>query len=403
MKESLHCPLAVTLAERLKAEREQLVGRWLERIADRVSVDINEVFPTEDLLDHVPLLIDGIADYIANPADEITTDMPVVAKAVELGALRHKQGFDAHQILKEYEILGGILFEFLIRIVDEIPQPCSRGELLVCGHRVFRSVTVIQQFTTNHFLQLAAEQVREREERLQGFNRTVSHELKNRIGAARGASDLLQEDWLDSEPAQRKNLAAIVSTNLSAMQATFEDLIEMSRGEADGGQESRNVLLSNSAAEAKRQLRDFAEARGVTVRIAEGLPDVDVPAAVVELVLNNYIANAIKYRDEAKGEMWVCIEGELQEVEGSAEVVVRVRDNGLGVPDEMREKLFERFFRAHETVTGEEGSGLGLSIVRETLEPIRGRAWAEFPEEGSVFAFAVPYLQDREDTPVPQH
>jgi signal transduction histidine kinase len=139
------------------------------------------------------------------------------------------------------------------------------------------------------------------------------------------------------------------------------------------------------------------------VRIAEGLPDVEVPAAVVELVLNNYIANAIKYRDEAKGEMWVCIEGEIQEVEGSVEVVVRVRDNGLGVPDEMREKLFERFFRAHEAVTGEEGSGLGLSIVRETLEPIRGRAWAEFPEEGSVFAFAVPYLQDREDTPVPQH
>jgi signal transduction histidine kinase len=72
-------------------------------------------------------------------------------------------------------------------------------------------------------------------------------------------------------------------------------------------------------------------------------------------------------------------------------VVVRVSDNGLGVPREAREQLFHRFFRAHEaTVTGEEGTGLGLSIVRETVEALGGRAWAEFPADGSVFAFAVP-------------
>ena len=67
-----------------------------------------------------------------------------------------------------------------------------------------------------------------------------------------------------------------------------------------------------------------------------------------------------------------------------------MRDNGLGVPPEKRDALFQHFFRAHETVTDAEGTGLGLSIVRETATALGGTAWAEFPPEGAVFAFSFP-------------
>src|SRR3982751_4879860 len=103
------CPLAGALADRLRRSRGELTAHWLERIIDRVAINANRVFPTDDLLDHVPLLIDGIANYLENPAAEVSVDTPVVAKAMELGALRHAQGFDAYELLKEYEILGGIL------------------------------------------------------------------------------------------------------------------------------------------------------------------------------------------------------------------------------------------------------------------------------------------------------
>src|SRR5918997_1727082 len=106
------CPLAGVLAQHLRRSKRELTTKWLERITARVSLDPNRVFPTDELLDHVPLLIDGVADYVENPAAELGIDMPVVAKAMELGALRHKQGFDAYEILKEYEFLGGILFTF---------------------------------------------------------------------------------------------------------------------------------------------------------------------------------------------------------------------------------------------------------------------------------------------------
>jgi hypothetical protein len=96
-----NCRLAAALASRLRNEREDLTRRWLERIASRVALDPNRIFPTESLLDHVPLLIDGIADYLEDPSREISADVPVIGKAIELGELRFSQGFGAHEILKE--------------------------------------------------------------------------------------------------------------------------------------------------------------------------------------------------------------------------------------------------------------------------------------------------------------
>lgn len=391
-----NCPLAIVLAQRLRAEREALVTRWLDRIADRVTIDPGQIFPTRDILDHVPLLVEGIADYMEDPAEEITADVPVVAKAMELGEMRYAQGFDVYQILKEYEILGGVLFDFLIRIVDTIDEPCTRGELLVCGHRLFRSVVVIQQYTTTQYLRLADERVKEREDRLHGFNRAVTHELKNRIGSAASASSLLRDPAVKSNPAEMDRLLSIVTTNVEEMNATLEQMRELSRLDPQPSQ-TRNVLLHNVAAEVKRQLRDFAEDRGVTVELDDDLPPVEVPAAAFELALSNYLSNAIKYRDPEESDPRVTVRASLTGAGPDRELHVHVVDNGLGVPEEAREQLFQRYFRAHpETVTGEEGSGLGLSLVRDNIRTLGGRAWAEFDDTGSLFAFTVPLPDEPE-------
>lgn len=382
------CPLADALAARLRASSRTLTGRWLERIASRVSIEEERVFPTEELLDHVHLLIVGVADYLENPANEITADMPVVAKAMELGTLRHDQGFDAHEIMKEYEILGGILFTHLTETADEIDQPCEKSDLLDCGHRLFRAITVIQQTTTNHFLRLADAEVAEREDRLRAFNRAVSHEIKNRIGAVLGASETLQ--MIEDLPHDtRVRLLEAVSENARGLRDTVEDLIVLSR-ERDA-RKHRHVRLREAAWEAIRQVRDAAKAAGVEIRLAESLPEVEVNAAAVELCLTNYLTNAIKYAAPDRENRFAEISATIERgPEGRQEIVLRVRDNGLGVPSSKRDQLFRRFFRAHDTVSGADGTGLGLSIVRDTTEALGGRAWAEFPETGSVFAFALP-------------
>lgn len=393
------CPLAGALANRLRDAKDELTTRWLERISERVSLDRNKVFPTDELLDHVPLLIVGIAAYLENPSAEINSDMPVVGKAMELGALRHAQGFDVYEILKEHEILGGILFSFLAQVADTLDAACANSELLTCGHRLFRAVTIIQETTTTHFLRLAGEEVREREERIRTFNRAVSHEIKNRIGTILGASDMLHE-VPDMPAEQRTKFVDIVRRNARSMQSAVTNILAVGRSGADIRQQQR-ISLRAAAMEAVRQVRESASAANVHLRVSPDLPDAEVSAAGVELCLTNYLSNAIKYADSTQGECWAEVTAARETgPAGVGELVIRVRDNGLGVPPEKREQLFERFFRAHETVTEIEGTGLGLSIVRDTAQSLGGRAWAEFPETGSVFAFSLPdrRVRDQRDS-----
>src|SRR2546423_6999630 len=128
--------LAAILSDRLRTAKQELVTRWLGRITARVTISTKRVFPTHELLNHVPLLIEGIAGYLKRPERDIDAKAPVVAKAMELGALRHAQGFDAYELLKEYEMLAEIVFAFLTETAETIPGGYSRRDFFVCWGRL---------------------------------------------------------------------------------------------------------------------------------------------------------------------------------------------------------------------------------------------------------------------------
>ncbi len=392
-----NCTLAKALADRMRSSSEELTRRWLDRISARVRLDPNRVFPTDALLDHVPLLILGIADYIENPGKVILSEVPVVAKAMELGELRFSQGFDEYELLKEYEIFGGILFSFLSRVVDEIDEPCSRGELLACAHRLFLAVALIQQATLTHYLSLVKDRLNEREQRLRGFNRALSHELRNLIGTISGAAEILDLPSVSAK--QQRTMTNVIVRNTASMKVTLENLVELSRVDEDARQ-SRHIALPQAAAEVARQLRESARSHGVEIRLPPDLPSIEVSAAAFELCLSNLLANAIKYSDRSKDKRWVEVHAHVSAPDdgGPPETVVEVRDNGIGVPEAKRAELFNRFFRAHEDSNTEiEGTGLGLSIVRDTVTALGGRAWADFHDDGTAFFFTMPNRRSGDD------
>lgn len=339
------------VSAQIRSQRDDIVFRWLQRIDARVAIGTNEIFPTEDLLNHVPLLLDGVADFLERPDGQLDTSAPVTAKAMELGSLRHTQGFDAYQILKEYEILANILFATLRPEIARASAGASGSagggdaleEALICWEQIGQAVELIRQATVSHFLRLAAARVAEREGRLRRFNRMVAHELRNRVGAVRGAGHMLTEPWLEDE--QRLRFQRMILENAEGLDQVLSNLESLSRLEGDVRQR-RNVLLPQAAAEAVRQLRDAAQAKGVEVRIAEDLPPVEVDAAAVELCLGNLISNAIKYSDGARQDRWIEITAELHYPnQSNGELIVRVRDNGIGIPANARAQLFERFYR----------------------------------------------------------
>lgn len=388
------CPIAPAVAARLREARDELIERWLERISARAAIEPNRVFPTDELLDHMPLLLLGIADYIENPANELGADVPVLSRAMELGELRFHQGFDAYEILKEYEIFGGILYAFIAREADAMGGECTRAQLTVCCHRLFRAVAVVQRSTTIQYLRRAGEVIGEREDRLRAFHRALSHEFKNQIHSALGASQALSMEGIADE--DRARLVGVVQGSVEGMRSRLDALLTMTTTENDA-RRNRHVRLPQAVAEVVRGFREMSEAHAVQIRVSESLPSVEVHAAAVELCLANYLSNAIKYSDGRQSQRWAEIRGAVREYGDSHELVVSVHDNGSGVGAETRARLFGRFERGLDTTV--EGSGLGLSIVRETVESLGGRAWAEFPDEGAVFAFSLPCRrsEERED------
>jgi two-component system phosphate regulon sensor histidine kinase PhoR len=248
---------------------------------------------------------------------------------------------------------------------------------------------MIEQATVTHYLSLLREELSEREQRLRGFNRSLTHEMKNLVGIIGGAAEVLELN--EVTPDQHGKMISIIKRNAEAMRGTLDNLVELSRLRSDPRQQ-RHVELPAAVAEVIRQLREAAGAENVEIRISGELPAVEVNAAAVELCLSNLIANAIKYSDRAKAARWVEISSEqCDDGDAGCELVIKVRDNGLGVPEDSRARLFERFYRAHEEIHANiGGTGLGLSIVRETATTLGGKAWAEFPEEGAVFAFSIP-------------
>jgi hypothetical protein len=93
--------------------RRPLARAWLERLDAVLAVDGHDVFPSHQLLDHIPDVLRQIAVYLRAPVDEeIAANTAVMAKAGELGERRFDQRALVHQLVREYQLLGAVLEEF---------------------------------------------------------------------------------------------------------------------------------------------------------------------------------------------------------------------------------------------------------------------------------------------------
>jgi signal transduction histidine kinase len=103
----------------------------------------------------------------------------------------------------------------------------------------------------------------------------------------------------------------------------------------------------------------------------------------IEQVLTNLLSNAIKY---SPGESRVLVSCKKTD----AELIIKVRDYGLGIPRDEHLNIFERFYRTGELSKNISGFGLGLYICRDIIRRHNGRIWVETEEKGSAFYFSLP-------------
>ena len=119
-------------------------------------------------------------------------------------------------------------------------------------------------------------------------------------------------------------------------------------------------------------------------------------AKSIEQVLRNLLSNALKYSPQGGT---LAIRGQVD----GAQVLLQVSDEGIGIPEDELEKIFERFYRVRNAVTQSvRGAGLGLAVCRGIVEAHGGRIWAEsVPGGGSLFCFTLPACELPAEAPAP--
>jgi len=382
------------VSQRMAAESIALSARWLARLRELVPVAANEVFPSEQILDHIPLLIQAIAGYLRAPADEeIAANSLVIDKARELGALRHEQQASVHQILREFEILGEILESFVVEEADRLALNPAPSECFDTLRGITRATRALLRTTVDTFVAEYTATIQERNERLRMFNRMASHELRTPLGTLLFAAAALDQSSMQSDPERLGKVAEAIRSNTQRLSRLVDNLQRIARlAESPDAPNLQKVEIGMVAAEAARQLEEMAAAKGVSIRIADDLPQLVIDPARLELVLMNLLSNAIKYSDPDKDAPFVEI---VQLPSDDAENVrLAVRDNGLGVPEDLLATIFERFTRGHahlDEALGVSGSGLGLSIVAECVDAVGGMIHCESRVgEGTAFMITLP-------------
>jgi light-regulated signal transduction histidine kinase (bacteriophytochrome) len=187
---------------------------------------------------------------------------------------------------------------------------------------------------------------------------------------------------------KNRHYMATISDAAKRMGTLIDDLISFS-GLGFQTLSKSDVNLHVLVQEVVRELEPETTGRTIRWRI-HALPVVQADRALIQAVLVNLLSNAIKFtRTRAVGEI------EIGYRPGQAEVVIYVRDNGVGFDMKYADKLFGIFQRLHHA-NEFEGTGIGLANVRRILAHHDGRIWAQSkPDQGAAFFFALPHTIQR--------
>lgn len=219
---------------------------------------------------------------------------------------------------------------------------------------------------------------------------TVSHELRTPLASIKGfATTLLRQDVRWDEATQREFLR-IIEEESDRLEELIDNLLDMSQVEAGALRIHPEPLrLRRVVREAVEQAQRRTEAHWFVLDLPEELPRVWADPRRIRQVLSNLLENAVKYSPDG-GEISVRCEVDAENV------IVSIADHGVGIPQSMRERIFDPFFQVDGSSTRQlGGSGLGLAIVKGIVEAHYGTIWVESGTmEGSVFRFTLPIVTE---------
>lgn len=264
----------------------------------------------------------------------------------------------------------------------------ARGEVTVESGQTFNAQLTPIQGVGKVLVMQDVTHLKELDRLKSEFVATVSHDLRTPLTTIQGYIELLPRVGPLNE--QQQDFIQRAHNSMLAITELIGDLLDIGRIEAGFDLEMAPCNLIQVIEETIRDAQPQAQEKLQELRWKSPgtLPLVRGNSRTLRQVMDNLLSNAIKYTREGG---WI----EVSASHENGYIVVRVADNGIGIPPEEQPYIFDRFYRVKSDETADiRGTGLGLSIVKVVIEKHNGRVWVESkPGVGSTFSFVLPAMK----------
>lgn len=287
-----------------------------------------------------------------------TEDQNVILSTEEIKDLieKAKQGKEAETILRKDEA-----------IIRVIANP-------IYSHSVFTGISILAFDVTNTY-----EAERTRKE----FTANVSHELKTPLQTIMGSAELLQNHLVKQDDIP--SFYEKIHQESSRMLTLIDDIIRLSQLDESSQVEENTLRINDSAKEAINSLKESAKKKNIQIQTNLNEAFIKANSRLIYEIIYNLIDNAIRYSNNDSSI-------EVSTYTDIHHAYLKVKDNGIGIPLEDQNRIFERFYRvdkSHSRATG--GTGLGLSIVKHAVKLSHGTIALESElNKGSTFTVTFP-------------
>lgn len=243
--------------------------------------------------------------------------------------------------------------------------------------------TIVVSFTDVTEEREAAEALERSNTELSQFAYIASHDLSEPLRMVSSYLGLLRRRYHGKLDQDADEFIEYAVDGAARMRQLIEGLLEYSRA-GRSEEPAEPVPLSLVTADVLRSLAVAMVDSGAEIEIGD-LPTVMGNRGQLEQLLQNLVANALKFNGDGRARVWVFAEGEAH---GMTQIAVA--DGGIGIAPEKREHVFEMFQRLHDR-EAYEGTGIGLAVCRKIVERHGGRIWVDGREGGgTVFRFTLP-------------
>jgi signal transduction histidine kinase len=312
----------------------------------------------------------------------------------------------SEELLQEIEQLQNKLVK-KDKIINSLRERVKRGiQNTGDSYAVFERNIMLQEMVeqkTNH-LRIAVEKAEESNRAKSEFLANMSHELRTPLHAIISFSDFGHKDIAKDKFTRLQKYFNNINVSGKKLLALLNDLLDLSKLETD------NVYLCFKKADINNiteivlnEQQTVLGNKNITVTIdkKECPTEAVIDSLKIEQVIRNIITNAIKFTEDGKEIRILYRQTALSTEETKNNVPaleIAIIDQGVGIPEEELESVFDKFIQSSKTRSQAGGTGLGLAICQNIIHAHNGKMWAEQnPEGGSIFKFSIPYKQDKED------